>query len=81
MKIMNNGERRIITTFEELMKSVRRQWSLDILESVQSAGREEELMECFNEAFSDYEDSLSEVEDYLTYGMCHISSLGRTREL
>ena len=74
MKIMNNGERRIITTFEELMKSVRRQWSLDILESVQSAGREEELMECLDKAFSDYEDSLMEVEDYLTYGMCHNST-------
>ena len=75
MKIMNNGERRIITTFEELMKSVRRQWSLDTLESVQSAGREGELMEDLNKAFSDYKDSLMEVEDYLTYGMCHISSL------
>ena len=74
MKIINNGERRIIATFEEIMKTVQRQWSLDTLESVRSAGREEELMKHLNEIFSDYQDSLSEVEDYLTYGMCHSST-------
>lgn len=69
MKIMYNGEKTIIGSFEELKNTIRKPWGLKTLELAQDAGREEELIERFNEIFSDYKYSLIEVEDYLMFEM------------
>ena len=71
MKIMYNGEKITIATFEELKNTIRKPWGLEALELVQGAHRENELMECLNESFSDYKYSLIEVEDYLMFEMCN----------
>ena len=73
MKIMHNGEKRTIATFGQLKDTIIKPWGLEMLELVQRAHREEELMECFNEIFSDYKYSLIEVEDYLMFEMCNES--------
>ena len=73
MKIMYNGEKRTIATFEQLKDTIIKPWGLEVLELVQRTHREEELMECFNEIFSDYKYSLIEVEDYLMFEMCNES--------
>ena len=71
MKIMYNGEKITVATFEELKNTIRKPWGLEALELAQNAGREEELMGCLNESFDNYKDSLVEVEDYLMFEMCN----------
>ena len=73
MKIMYNGEKITIATFGQLKDTIRKPWGLEALELVQSAGREDELMEYLNGIFSDYKYSLIEVEDYLAFEMCNES--------
>lgn len=71
MKIMCNGRKTTIVSFVRLADAVKYEDSLIMLELVQNAGRENELMECLNESFSDYKYSLVEVEDYLMFEMCN----------
>ena len=73
---MCNGRKTTIGSFEELKDTIRKPWGLKTLELVQSAGREDELMEYLNGIFSDYKYSLIEVEDYLMYEMCNESTWG-----
>ena len=74
MKIMYNGEKITIGSFGQLKDTIRKPRAMETLELVQSAGREDELMECFNEIFADYKYSLVDVEDYLMYEMCNEST-------
>ena len=69
MKIMYNGEKITVATFEELKNTIRKPWGLEALELAQNAGREEELMGCLNETFDNYKYSLVEVEEYLMFEM------------
>jgi hypothetical protein len=69
MKIMSNGRKTTIVSFVRLANAVKYEESLETLELVQNAGREDELMECLNKSFSDYEYSLVGVEDYLMFEM------------
>ena len=71
MKIMSNGRKTTIGSFVRLANAVKHEDSMVTLELVQNAGREGELMERFNEIFSDYKYSLVEVEDYLMFEMCN----------
>ena len=69
MKIMCNGRKTTIGSFVRLANAVKHEDSLVALELAQNAGREEELMECFNETFDNYNYSLVEVEEYLMFEM------------
>ena len=69
MKIMYNGRKTTIGSFVRLANAVKHEDSLVALELAQNAGREEELMECFNETFDNYKYSLVEVEEYLMFEM------------
>ena len=71
MKIMCNGRKTTIGSFVRLANAVKHEDSLVALELAQNAGREEELMECFNETFDNYNYSLVEVEEYLMFEMCN----------
>ena len=69
MEIMCNGRKTTIGSFVRLANAVKYEDSMATLELVQNAGREDELMECLNESFSDYKYSLTEVEEYLMFEM------------
>ena len=71
MKIMCNGRKTTIGSFVRLANAVKYDESLETLELVRNAGREDELMKCLKETFSDYKYSLVGVEDYLMFEMCN----------